>query len=94
MTATATGTATSTQPTPVIPQRKVTPRLLIGQFLFTGYIFWSWYFGLAAACRWVLAQLPHLTTTWIAVGCLAGISAGWFFFAMYLVVAILGGGLY
>ncbi|HYC92753.1 MAG TPA: hypothetical protein VEO54_26325 [Thermoanaerobaculia bacterium] len=80
---------------PVSPQwRKPTPSQLLSRFLFTGYVFWSWYFGLAASWRWVLGRLRNLTVTWAAVGCLWGISVGWLFFVMCLVVALLGGGLY
>lgn len=68
---------------------------IIASFLFTGYIFWSGYFGLAACWRLVIGRSRELAWMWFSgVGCLAIITVGWMFFIFALIYSWLGGGIY
>lgn len=67
---------------------------VIASFLFTGYIFWSAYFGLAACWRFAIGRLSGIASMWLTVGCLSLITFGWMFLAFAFVYAWLGGGIY
>jgi len=67
---------------------------IIASFLFTGYIFWSAYFGLAACWRFVIGRVSGIASMWMAVGCLSLVTLGWMFLAFAFLYAWLGGGIY
>lgn len=65
---------------------------IIASFLFTGYILWSAYFGLAAC--WRLCDQPAKGNCIDAVRRRLPLDNGWMLFVLALVYAWLGGGIY
>ena len=75
------------QPTPPSASK------VISMFLFTGYIFWSSYFGLAACWRLALRILTGTVSILIAI-VVSMLPPGWIMFFLAFVYAWLGGGIY
>jgi len=66
---------------------------VITMFLFTGYMFWSTYFGLAACWRLTLRMLRGSGSMWVAI-ILSMLPPGWILFTCAFLYAWFGGGIY
>jgi hypothetical protein len=89
-------TTTSAAPAnnPLRYQRPLTFATGLREFLYTGYIFWSLYFGGAACCRYLARSVLPRFASWAARGGLYVLLAGSLFIALGAAYSVLGGGVY
>jgi hypothetical protein len=91
---TTTPAAPPPPPARVVPHEPVTLTFFVERFTFTGYMFWSLYYGWAACWRLLLVMARRIFSAWAAVGCMYMVTVGAVFFLFGAMYSFLGGGIY
>ncbi|MEA2571231.1 MAG: hypothetical protein QOI24_3232 [Acidobacteriota bacterium] len=89
-----TATIAPPKPVPVVPHQPPTLTFFAQRFTFTGYMFWSLYYGWAACWRLLLVMARRIFSAWAAVGCMYIGTVGAVFFLFGALYSFLGGGIY